>query len=77
MKDLETNFGSVLTESNDASVFFSLLNAPNRDYDWRAIGSGGITSFRGSLEDHRKKLNALNKAGYGIFVTVNETDGKE
>jgi hypothetical protein len=77
MKDLETNFGSVLTESNDASVFFSLLNAPNRDYDWRAIGSGGITSFRGSLEDHRKKLNALNKAGYDIFVTVNETDGKD
>ena len=77
MKDLETNFGSVLTESNDASVFFSLLNAPNRDYDWRAIGSGGITSFRGSLEDHRKKLNALNRAGYDIFVTINETDGKD
>ena len=77
MKHLEINFDSVLTESCDASVFFSLLNAPNRDYDWRAIGSGGITSFRGSLEDHRKKLNALNKAGYGIFVTVNETDGKD
>ena len=77
MKHLEINFDSVLTEGCGASVFFSLLNAPNRDYDWRAIGSGGITSFRGSLEDHRKKLNALNKAGYGIFVTVNETDGKD
>ena len=77
MQHLEINFDSVLTESNDASVFFSLLNAPNRDYDWRAIGPGGITSFRGSLEDHRKKLNALNKAGYDIFVTINETDGKD
>lgn len=75
MVTTNTNLNSVITESDDASVFFSLLNDSNHDYDWRAIGVGGVTSFRGSLEDHRKKLNALNKAGYSIFVTISETDG--
>jgi hypothetical protein len=77
MPHLEINFNSVGTESDDASVFFSLLNDPNHDYDWRAIGIDGVASFRGSLQDHRKRLKTLNNAGYGIFVTINETDGKD
>lgn len=68
---------SVSTECNNVSVFFSLLNAPNHDHDWRAIGPNGVTSFRGSLENHRIKLKSLNAAGYDIFVTINETDGKD
>ena len=77
MVTTNTTLNSVITKSDDASVFFSLLNDSNHNYDWRAIGVGGVTSFRGSLEDHRKKLNALNKAGYSIFATINETDGKD
>jgi hypothetical protein len=77
MKPLEISFDSVLTESDDTSVFFSLLNAPHHDHDWRAIGPDGVTSFRGSLENHRIKLKSLNAAGYDIFVTINETDGKD
>ena len=75
MVTTNTTLNSGITERDYASVFFSLLNDSNHNYDWRAIGVGGVTSFRGSLEDHRKKLNALNKAGYSIFVTINETDG--
>ena len=71
----DTTLNSVITESDDASVFFSLLNNSNHVYDWRAIGVSGVASLRGSLEEHRKKLNALNKAGYSIFVTISETDG--
>ena len=77
MVTTNTTLNSGITESDYASVFFSLLNDSNHNYDWRAIGVAGVTSFRGSLEDHRKKLNALNKAGYSIFVTINETDGKD
>ena len=68
---------SVSTECNNVSLFFSLLNTPNHDLDWRAIGPDGVTSFRGSLENHRIKLKSLNAAGYDIFVTINETDGKD
>ena len=68
---------SVVTEADNASIFFSSLNFPNHDYDWRAIGPDGVTSFRGSLENHRIKLKSLNAAGYDIFVTINETDGKD
>jgi len=77
MVTTNTTLNSVITKSDDAAVFFSLLNDSNHNYDWRAIGAGGVTSLRGSLEDHRKKLNALNKAGYSIFATINETDGKD
>ena len=77
MVTTNTTLNSGITESDYASVFFSLLNDSNHNYDWRAIGVAGVTSFRGCLEDHRKKLNALNKAGYSIFVTINETDGKD
>ena len=75
MVTADTTLNSVITESDDASVFFSLLKNSNHVYDWRAIGVSGVASLRGSLEEHRKKLVALNKAGYSIFVTISETDG--
>lgn len=47
--------------------------------DWRAICDKkvrGAMNIRGSYRQVRDKLSELNADGYGIFATVNETDGK-
>ena len=54
-----------------------MLNGLEQDYDWRAIRRDDARSFRGSLEEIVIKLTALNRGGYDIFVTINETDGKD
>ena len=59
------------------SPFFSLLNGVDQEYDWRAIKRDDARSFRGKLKDRYHELTSLNRSGYHIFVTINETDGKD
>jgi putative DNA primase/helicase len=47
------------------------FKAKHKHADWK------ITRvLHGSLDQHAAALNALNAQGAGVFVTVNETDGK-
>ena len=67
---------------NRARNFLRLLD--DRDgveFEFRAIhprwdGAAKIRKLRGTLDECAADLTSLNRQGYGIFVTVNETDGK-
>jgi hypothetical protein len=59
--------------------FLDMLGGRDRVYDWRTLPKGNQGSrrnIRGTLEDVADRLVAANRRGDGIFITVNETDGK-
>ncbi|UYG08055.1 AAA family ATPase [Halomonas sp. M4R1S46] len=56
--------------------------APGAVFDFRTFDDTKLNrrdlvrTFRGTLEEHWKALDALNQRGAGVFVTINGTDGE-
>lgn len=68
---------------NQARDFLNLLDAAAPDFTYQTFDddqerkNGGFAIIRhGALETHASELTRANKVGCGIFVTINETDGK-
>lgn len=67
-----------------SSAFLSLLGA-HEAHTFQTFGEGPEGArrgdlarvFHGALDDHRRDLEALNRAGAGVFVMVNAGDGVE
>jgi len=62
-----------------AADFHRVLGGENQTYQVfpEAKGTKGFPQiFHGTFEQHAEVLAKLNNKGYGIFATVNETDGK-
>lgn len=58
----------------------ALTGDPNSVMDWRALhdvqkGADGYP-LRGTIDQAAAELDRLNTAGYGIFVVINQLDGK-
>jgi hypothetical protein len=70
--------------TNEAHEFLQLLDPDAKAFDFRTIGpewaSRGerraVDNLRGSLRDVLPALEQANRDGRGVYVTVNETDGK-
>jgi len=59
----------------------SLLKSIGKSFTFQTFGDSQksphlVRQFHGSLEQHADNLTELNKAGAGIFFTVNQTDGR-
>lgn len=63
------SFLTALDEDSDAWSFQTFDDGPNKT-------SSLIRQFHGSLEQHASDLTVLNERGAGVFVTINETNGK-
>lgn len=67
--NLAQSFLTALDEDSDAWSF--------QTFDDRKTGDKRFARlFHGSLDQHADDLATLNEQGAGVFVTVNETDGK-
>ena len=75
--DMLSNVQSAQRNKIEFTTFCSNLAGLDIDYDWRAINSHGARNLRGKPNDVYKDLYDLNQSGYNIFVTINETDGKD
>jgi hypothetical protein len=53
------------------------LDGLDNNYEWRAIRSKDVRRLTGTPTEVFDSLEDLNQAGYDIFVTINETDGKD
>ena len=63
------SFLTALDEDSDAWSFQTFDDGPNKNKTL-------IRQFHGSLDHHAADLATLNDQGAGIFVTVNQTNGK-
>ena len=63
------SFLTALDEDSDAWSFQTFDDGPKKS-------TALIRQFHGSLEHHAADLVTLNDRGAGIFVTINETNGK-
>jgi hypothetical protein len=63
------SFLTALDEDSDAWSFQTFDDGPNKT-------SSLARQFHGSLERHATDLAVLNERGAGVFVSVNETNGK-
>ena len=68
---------SLASERALFSSFFMGLSGLEHNYEWRAINHNGAKRLTGTPHEVFDSLDDLNHAGYGIFVTINETDGKD
>ena len=62
---------------NSITPFFLALDGLDNNYEWRAIRSKDVRRLSGTPTEVFDSLEDLNQAGYDIFVTINETDGKD
>jgi hypothetical protein len=62
---------------NSITPFFLALDGLDNNYEWRAIRSKDVRRLTGTPTEVFDSLEDLNQAGYDIFVTINETDGKD
>lgn len=67
--NLAHSFLTALDEDSDAWCFQTFDDRTDKD---RRL----TRQFHGSLEDHADELRQLNEQGAGVFVTVNETNGR-
>ena len=58
-------------------TFVTSLTGFDRELEWRAIRSKDVRRLTGTPTEVFDSLEDLNQAGYDIFVTINETDGKD
>jgi hypothetical protein len=58
-------------------TFVTSLTGFDRELECRAIRSKDVRQITGAPHDVFDSLDALNRSGYDIFVTINETDGKD
>lgn len=65
---------------NDTEKYLSKLGGLTTAYDFRCIPdkekSRKVVKLRGTLQGRARQLRALNEEDFGIFVSVNETDGR-
>jgi hypothetical protein len=59
------------------TTFVTSLTGFDRELECRAIRSRDVRQVTGTPHDVFDSLDDLNRSGYDIFVTVNETDGKD
>jgi len=57
--------------------FVLKLSGRKQKYEWRAIRRSAAKRLTGTPDDTFNALDELNQSGYDIFVTINETDGKD
>ena len=57
--------------------FVLTLSGRKQKYEWRAIRRSRAKRLTGTPDDTFNALDELNQSGYDIFVTINETDGKD
>ena len=57
--------------------FVLKLSGRKQKYEWRAIRRSTAKRLTGTPDDTFNALDELNQSGYDIFVTINETDGKD
>jgi RepB DNA-primase from phage plasmid/Primase C terminal 2 (PriCT-2) len=67
----------------DAARFLKLLDPTATKFEFRTFDDNHdrddkdlLKTFYGSLTEHAAELQRLNRKGAGIFVVINETDGK-
>ena len=66
-------------ENTEAQRFLTILDPNADEFDFRFIhphGAKTATNLRGSLRVCDFAASDANTKGYGVFVTVNRTDGK-
>ncbi len=64
-----------------AATFLAALDPHASTWTFQTFGDAGTDKaltrlLHGSFDEHTQKLKKLNEAGAGVFVAVNETDGK-
>ena len=81
MSNLSTrNEATAITPSAETTLFSSFcssLSDLEQNYAWRAIRRSTAKRLTGTPDDTFNALDELNQSGYDIFVTINETDGKD
>lgn len=81
MSNLSTrNEATAITPSAETTLFSSFcsnLSDLEQNYEWRAIRRSTAKRLTGTPDDTFNALDDLNQSGYDIFVTINETDGKD
>lgn len=61
----------------EANRFLGLLDRKTDQHTFQTFDdAGGARVLHGSLDQHKDELTRLNRSGHGIFVTVNETNGR-
>ena len=79
MIDLNTSSKrSAKSPSTETTIFNSFclsLSGLDQNYEWRAISRNSAKRLTGTPQKIFDSLEALNQAGYDVFVTINETDG--
>lgn len=69
-----TDFKPNLEETKQ---FLEMLGGEDIPQWWRVIPKqGGVYNLNGTLEELAGQLEQANRSGAGIFLTINETDGK-
>jgi len=71
------------TSFKEADAFLKLLDSEAKEFTFQTFDDNAdvknpslVRILHGSLQDNWEELISLNKKGAGVFVTVNETDGK-
>jgi putative DNA primase/helicase len=65
-----------------AGAFLKAIDSKTTIFDFRTFDDSGadrkhlVKKLRGTLDEHWENLEALNRQGAGVFVTVNKTDGR-
>ena len=68
---------SPISGGTSFNSFVLKLSGRKQKYEWRAIRRSTAKRLTGTPDDAFNALDELNQSGYDIFVTVNETDGKD
>ncbi len=81
-----TNFSTSNSREDDTQRFFNYLDPKADEFEFRVIwpinkgkppeGQQLVANIRGTPDNLASILQRSNEQGYGIFVTVNETDGE-
>jgi hypothetical protein len=58
-------------------LFFSSLGKTEENCEWRAIKGKNVCRITGKPDEKFDELYKLNQSGFNIFVTINDTDGKD
>ena len=76
----KSNTTTAIPLSSDRTSFNSFclsLSGLEQSYEWRAISRNSAKRLTGIPHEIFDSLEGANQAGYDIFVTINETDGKD
>ena len=68
---------SPISGGTSFNSFVLKLSGRKQKYEWRAIRRSTAKRLTGTPDDTFNALDELNQSGYDIFVTINETDGKD